>query len=155
MSDRDRDWSMICNKTLIIMQGDRPFSISPLTFCHLQKDSRTRYPDLVLLCPEHLPLIERWLTITPDMPPPQLVIEIVSPGQVNRQRDYEHKRRQYEQRGIPEFWLLDPEPQTICVLHLQSGPYAELGTFQGNDVIRSATLAKFNLPLTPAQGFDL
>ncbi|AFY31467.1 hypothetical protein Cal7507_0989 [Calothrix sp. PCC 7507] len=31
-------------------------------------------------------------TITPDMPYPALVVEVVSPGKVNEDRDYRYKR---------------------------------------------------------------
>ena len=50
-----------------------------------------------------------------------LVIEIVSPGDENRRRDLVTKRREYAQAGIPEYWIVDPELQTITVLHLAVG----------------------------------
>ncbi len=49
---------------------------------------RNRYPDLVILREEHLQLTQRRLTIKLDMPPPQLVAEVVSPTQSNHDRDY-------------------------------------------------------------------
>ncbi len=42
------------------------------------KDAANRYPDLVVLRPEHLELTQRRLTITLDMPPPRLIVEVVS-----------------------------------------------------------------------------
>ena len=33
------------------------------------------------------------------MPPPQLVAEVVSPGQNNRNRDYKDKLAQYQRQG--------------------------------------------------------
>ncbi|MGB8698969.1 MAG: Uma2 family endonuclease, partial [Thermosynechococcaceae cyanobacterium] len=66
----------------------------------LQKgDAQNRFPDLVVLREEHLQLTRKRLTITLDMPPPQLVMEIVSPGKTNRDRDYVHKRAQYAAIG--------------------------------------------------------
>jgi Uma2 family endonuclease len=41
---------------------------------------RTRFPDLTILDEVHVPLIERRNTITRDMPPPRLLVEVVSPG---------------------------------------------------------------------------
>jgi Uma2 family endonuclease len=49
------------------------------------------------------------LFITREMPPPRLVVEVVSPGKKDRDRDYIAKRQQYAERGIPEYWLIDPE----------------------------------------------
>ena len=53
-----------------------------------------RIPDLVVLSPEGVNEIEQYqrATITLDMPPPVLVVEVVSPGKVNRDRDYRYKR---------------------------------------------------------------
>lgn len=59
------------------------------------KQARNRFPDFVILQPEHIELTQKRLTIRLDMPPPVLVMEVVSPGQPNRSRDYEDKRAQY------------------------------------------------------------
>ena len=69
------------------------------------------------------------MTITFDVLPPHLVVEVVSPGQSNRDRDYDRKRRQYAARGICEYWLLDPEEEAITVLQLDEGNYLEVGRF--------------------------
>ena len=44
---------------------------------------------------------------------PDLVVEIVSPS--TRRKDMELKRRLYEQRGVPVYWLVDPDAQTVTV----------------------------------------
>jgi Uma2 family endonuclease len=100
-------------------------------------DSANRYPDLVVLRPEHILLTASRLTVTLDMPPPELVIEIVSPGRVGRDRDYISKRDQYAARGIPEYWIVDPQQQIVAVLRLESGQYIEVGVFQGDRAIVS------------------
>ncbi|MDQ2100566.1 MAG: Uma2 family endonuclease [Tychonema bourrellyi B0820] len=61
-------------------------------------DATNRYPDLIILEPEHIPLTANRLTITFDMLPPRLVVEVVSPGRVGSDRDYERKRAQYAAR---------------------------------------------------------
>ena len=92
-------------------------------------DAANRYPDLVILQPEHLELTQRRLTITLDMPPPRLIAEVVSPGKTNRDRDYIHKRSQYAAIGVPEYWLLDPVTQTVTVLSLAGDSDREIGVF--------------------------
>ena len=87
------------------------------------------------------------------MPPPALVVEIVTPGNINHERDYNRKREQYQQLGIPEYWLIDPEQQTVMVLELQTGKYIEIGTFRGTDRIKSRSFPKLNL--TAEQVFAL
>jgi Uma2 family endonuclease len=45
--------------------------------------------------------------------PPELVIEIASPG--TRQRDATIKRQLYERAGVAEYWIVDPEHDVIRV----------------------------------------
>jgi Uma2 family endonuclease len=103
------------------LSGVVPRQLIKLHACELQvprvrpEDPLNRYPDLVILRPEHITLTQRRLTIPLDMSPPQLVVEVVSPGENNRERDYVHKRDQYAARGIPEYWMIDPEQQTVMV----------------------------------------
>lgn len=116
------------------------------------KDAANRYPDLVILQPEHLELTQRRLTITLDMPPPRLIAEVVSPGKTNRDRDYIHKRAQYAAIGVPEYWLLDPVTQTVVVLSLEGDAYREIGVFGKQEAIASIELA--GLELTVGQIFE-
>ncbi|XQQ07880.1 MAG: Uma2 family endonuclease [Leptolyngbya sp. IPPAS B-1204] len=108
-------------------------------------DAKTRFPDLVILRPEHLPLTQKRLTITREMPPPLLIAEVVSPGDANRMRDYERKRDQYQALGVLEYWLIDPEQQMITLLELQNGSYREVGTFRGQDRITSPNFPDLTL----------
>jgi Uma2 family endonuclease len=108
------------------------------------KQARNRFPDLVIVRPEHIGLTQKRLTIRLDMPAPVFVMEVVSPGQTNRERDYEDKRAQYEARGISEYWLLDPEQQIVMVLALVDGVYQE-AIFRGNNRIVSPLFPMFAL----------
>ncbi|WP_445301235.1 MULTISPECIES: Uma2 family endonuclease [unclassified Microcoleus] len=108
-------------------------------------DSANRYPDLVVLRPEHILLTATRLTITLDMPPPQLVVEVVSPGRVGRDRDYISKRDQYAARGIPEYWIVDPQEQIVAVLRLESGQSLEVGVFQGEQGLVSPMFPQLSL----------
>ena len=116
------------------------------------KDPANRYPDLVILRPEHLEIMQRRLTINSDMPPPQLVAEVVSPGKKNREhlrcakgvRDLIRKRDQYAARGIPEYWLIDPSRSVVVVLTLKGDFYQEQ-SFTGNVAIVSPTFPDLQL----------
>lgn len=50
------------------------------------------------------------------MLPPLLVVEVVIPGELQRERNYIAKRIQYQDCGIPEYWIVVPETQNILVL---------------------------------------
>jgi Uma2 family endonuclease len=117
------------------------------------KDAANRFPDLVVLREEHLPLTEKRLTITLDMPPPQLIAEIVSPGKTNRDRDYINKRAQYAAIGVSEYWLISPSTKTILILTLQGDDYEEVGTFGGSDRVISLHFPE--LVLTADQVFQV
>ncbi|MEZ2229905.1 MAG: Uma2 family endonuclease [Microcoleus sp.] len=108
-------------------------------------DAANRYPDLIILEPEHIPLTANRLTITFDMLPPRLVVEVVSPGRVGRDRDYERKRAQYAARGIAEYWAIDPIQQVVTVLWLEEGQYVEVGVFRDGEAIVSPMFAQLSL----------
>ena len=84
--------------------------------------------------------------ITHDMPPPSLVVEIVSPQQ--EEHDYRHKRTEYAGRHIPEYWIADPINQKVTIMEWANGTYEEQ-VYQGNQAILSPLFA--DLTLTAAQ----
>ena len=86
-----------------------------------------RIPDLMVLSPEGAAEIARFKrsTITLDMPPPILVVEVVSPGKANRDRDYRFKRSEYAARGIDNYWIIDPQKGKFVCLQLKDGLYEE------------------------------
>ena len=99
--------------------------------CELQVtgNPQNRYPDLVVLREEHLKLTNKRLTITLEMPPPKFVVEVVSPyrnqNDDSYRRDYIEKVKQYQQRGIPEYWIIDPQEEVVRVLVLFDGSYQQ------------------------------
>ena len=56
-----------------------------------------------------------------------VVVEIVSPD--NPERDFVHKREDYAEATIPEYWIVDPGAETITVLKLEGGGYIEQGVY--------------------------
>lgn len=100
-----------------------------------------REPDIVFLRPERI--IDR--RRRPDGA--DLVIEVVSPGDENRERDLEKKRVEYASAGISEYWIVDPETRTIHVLTLdgveQGGPYRVHGEFKAGQTATSVLLPGF------------
>ena len=108
-------------------------------------EPRNRYPDLTIIRQEHIEQLSQRNTIRLTMPPPLLVVEVVSPGEIQCQRDYIAKRSQYQDCGIPEYWIIDPETQTILVLELKGATYTELGSFFGQEPVRSPQFSQLNL----------
>ena len=82
-----------------------------------------------------------------DMPPPALVVEIVSNSDTDKKshdRDYIEKRSEYAARGIPEYWIIDPIQQVILVLTLSTECYQEQ-MFTGQAAIVSPTFPELSL----------
>lgn len=50
---------------------------------------------------------------------PEIVIEVLSPGDENRERDLGAKRELYWRRGAKEYWVLDPEAR--CLIRMVRG----------------------------------
>jgi Uma2 family endonuclease len=103
-----------------------------------------RVPDLVLLSEECAITLEgasRSLVIL-DMPPPLLVVEVVSPNQ--DKRDYRYKRSEYAARGIAEYWIVDPLLQKVTILEWVEGFYEE-HIYVGTDAIDSPLFGMLDL----------
>ena len=82
-----------------------------------------------------------------DSPPPLLVVEVASSTLTNstsRKRDYEHKPREYAERGIPEMWIVDPDHDWVMVGTLIDGTY-QFQTFKDDTSIVSPTFPELIL----------
>jgi Uma2 family endonuclease len=114
-------------------------------------EPKNRYPDLTILREEHIQLLKSRNTIRLNMAPPLLVVEVVSPGDLQRDRDYIAKRSQYQDIGIPEYWIVDPQDNAVTVLTLLETTYSQVERFQGEEVVRSPQFP--DLQITSAQIF--
>ena len=70
-----------------------------------------------------------------------VVIEIVSDS--NRTHDVVTKRADYAAAGVPEYWIVDPDPRTITLLVLRDGQYVVHGEYGIGQVTASVLLAGF------------
>jgi len=71
--------------------------------------------------------------------PPDLVVEIVSPGSIKR--DTVVKMRIYERFGVNEYWIVDASNRTLAQHRLgEDGSYAIVNLFEGDDTVVSDTL---------------
>jgi Uma2 family endonuclease len=111
----------------------------------------SRQPDLVVHTEASEAAIQRGGKILfADMPAPMLVVEVVSNSDTDkksRDRDYTLKRSEYAERGIPEYWIVDPVAAVVLVLHLDGGVYQEQ-RFTGDMAIASPTFPVLKLTAT-------
>ena len=95
-----------------------------------------REPDLLFVSTRHLDRLQETYLDGPA----DLAVEIVSKGSIGRDRG--DKFVEYEQAGIPEYWLIDPERQQAEFYGLEAdGRYHPMPLEGG--VFRSAVLSGF------------
>ena len=99
---------------------------------------RAVQPDVVFISTDRLGIVGDRIMGAAD-----LVAEVLSPE--SRRRDRFDKRDLYEQHGVREYWLIDPEALTVEVLHLKAGEYELLGRWHPGDRARSRLLKGFEL----------
>lgn len=98
-------------------------------------------PDLVFVSTANAGILER----RGVMGAPDLVVEIISPTSLRRDR-YE-KRELYARFGVKEYWLADVANRSIEILSLQNGGYRLLACATNERRIRSEILPGFELDL--------
>ena len=86
------------------------------------REGAFREPDLVLICDARDTRRQNRFWLGAD-----LTVEIVSPDEPKR--DLVHKRRDYAEAEIPEYWIVDPRAETVTVLALEGAAYVEHGVF--------------------------
>lgn len=116
--------------------------------------ARCRLPDLIVHSEESRAALvgAKRATLTRDMPPPAIVIEVVSPGQEHRNRDYRYKRTEYAARGIAEYWIIDPELQQVTLCLWVNGQYEDT-VYTGETPIKSTIVPEFDRSATQILAF--
>lgn len=120
-------------------------------------------PDIIILNQENIVSEPHWESgsVIENASSVKLIVEVVS---TNWRDDYHLKYANYEELGIPEYWIVDyaalggrnfigdPKQQTIFVCQLIDGEY-QMTHFRSNELIVSPTFPQFNL--TAQQVFDV
>jgi Uma2 family endonuclease len=78
-------------------------------------DDTVVQPDLLVVC-DHSKLDDKGCTGAPDM-----VVEIVSPSTARKDRLI--KFQKYQNAGVREFWIIDPDIKTVQVCVMENGKY--------------------------------
>ncbi|MBD2516571.1 Uma2 family endonuclease [Nostoc sp. FACHB-973] len=148
--------------TFQFLQMGLPFRIPKTAFVKIQSNNSTYSPDILLLNHDNLvnePLWSKQSTVIQAASIP-LAVEVVSS---NWRDDYYDKFRDYEEMGIPEYWIVDyaaiggkrftgnPKQKTITICELVDGDY-QMTVFRENNFITSPLFPQLNL--TAQQIFD-
>jgi Uma2 family endonuclease len=146
----------------LIDRLELPYLVPNQTIVRPEGKDSGYFPDLLVVNRANLPNENRWkkesiLTLGASIP---LAIEIVS---TNWRDDYHLKFADYEEMGIPEYWIIDyaalggrnfignPKQPTISICNLVDGEY-QTRKFQDRDSLISQTFPE--LKLTAIQIFQ-
>ena len=99
---------------------------------------RVVQPDVLFISKPRLGIVKDYVDGVPD-----LAMEAIS--EASWQRDRIQKRALYEQFGLPEYWIIDPESQTIEVFALVKGAYQLHSRAVGEETAKSKLLPGFHV----------
>jgi Uma2 family endonuclease len=103
-------------------------------------------PDLIYISAER----EAILTEANVQGAPDLVVEVLSPS--GRRHDEVRKRDLYERGGVAEYWLVDPEAETVKVFRRAESDAGRFGrplllSLRDGDVVSTPLLPGLQVPL--------
>ncbi len=75
--------------------------------------------------------------------PPDVVIEVLSDS--NRGYDQRVKYKTYERWGVAEYWIADPDAETVTMYRRTRGAFIRVET---GDTVTTPLIPDFNLPLS-------
>lgn len=104
-------------------------------------DENVLQPDILFISKEHSSII----TKDNVRGAPDLVIEIISPA--TRNRDREIKGKIYAKYGVKEYWLINPEEQSIEVMTWNEEGFKAIGLYKRGQKLQSALLSGLSLDL--------
>lgn len=100
------------------------------------RDGKFREPDLLLVLSADDPRRQNRFWTGAD-----LALEVVSRDKPHR--DLVDKRGDYAEGGVPEYWIVNSDEETITVLRLEYGAYIEAGVHRRGDSAASIVLNGF------------
>ena len=105
------------------------------------RPGKFREPDLLMLFAATDPRRQNRFWLGAD-----LALEVVSKDKP--ERDLIDKRTDYAEAHVPEYWIVNPETQTITVLRLEEDAYVEAGCFKRGDRAVSVRTPEFSVAVS-------
>ena len=99
-------------------------------------------PDVLFVCQDHLNIV----TDANIQGPPDVVVEVLSPS--TRDRDPGVKVHLYARFGVREYWIVDPDNQTLTMYHLTADGYLPWGPYTRYETVTSPLFPDHPLSVT-------
>ncbi|MBW4597947.1 MAG: Uma2 family endonuclease [Brasilonema angustatum HA4187-MV1] len=109
-------------------------------------DADNVIPDVVWISNERVALViddAGHLTAAPE-----LVVEVLSPGENSERRDKQVKLKLYATQGVQEYWIVDWQLQQIQVYRRQQATLVLVATLVISDELSSPVLPGFSCPIS-------
>lgn len=136
-SDRHQDLADFLTAVVRIFVESRELGWVRSAPFQMKLEASGREPDLVFVTSDKLNRVHRTYLDGPA----SLVVEIVSPESAGRDRG--EKFYEYEQAGIPEYWLLDPHTRRAEFYQIGPAGQYQLTAPDSQGVYHSAVLPGF------------
>lgn len=75
---------------------------------------------------------------------PELVVEVLSPGKANEERDRRAKLKLYSRRGVTEYWIVDWMRRVVEVYRRERDALVLAATLHATDALESPLLPGFS-----------
>lgn len=75
---------------------------------------------------------------------PELMVEVLSPGELNEQRDKEVKLKLYSLHGVQEYWIANWQLKTLDIYRRQGTQLERIATLLEGDTLTSPLLPEFS-----------
>ncbi len=102
-----------------------------------KKDTTVVQPDLCIICDENK-LDDKGCNGAPD-----LIVEILSPN--NSKHDVDTKFNLYQESGVKEYWMLEPEERIVLVYTSRNEEYIGLKPFSEGQIIKSPLFSEMQI----------
>lgn len=107
----------------------------------IPSDADNVIPDVVWVSKERLALIEDEAGHLTRFP--ELIVEVLSPGENNIRRDREAKLKLYSVQGVQEYWIADRFARRLEIYRRAQGQLTRVATLLAGDELTSPLLPGF------------
>ena len=115
--------------------------VSPLDVLLSRSPLHVLQPDVIVVTSGRHEIIRDRIEGAPD-----LVVEVLLPA--TAMDDKTRKAVLYGNYGVRDYWIVDPDSQTVDVRRLSEEAYERLGLYGHSDIIVSSLRADLNVPVS-------
>ena len=98
-------------------------------------------PDICIIC-DHTKIDDKGCIGAPD-----LIIEILSPG--NTSKEMKNKFEAYEESGVREYWLIEPQDKAVLIFVLENGKFIGKRPMVEEETLQSFIFPDLKIDLQP------